>query len=172
MRPKRKHKMSSPPLWTPSEVRRRDSNLSAFAAKLGRGGLRTSSYSELHAYSVAEPEAFWSTVWDFGRVKAAERGDRILLPGGSMRETRFFPDARLNYAENMLVKSDDTPALIFRGEDKVRRTMTWRELEAKVARLHHALAVSGLKPGDRVAAVVPNHPDTVVSFLATASLGG
>src|SRR5437763_1061717 len=172
MHPKRKHKMSPSPLWTPSEARQRESNLSAFARDLGRAGPPPSSYSELHAYSVAGPEAFWSAVWDFGRVKASKRGDRILVPGGSMRETRFFPDAKLNYAENMLVKADDTPALIFRGEEKVKRTMTWRELKAKVARLHHALAASGLKPGDRVAAVVPNHPDTIVSFLATASLGG
>ena len=70
MHPKRKHKMSPSPLWTPSEARQRESNLSAFARDLGRAGPPPSSYSELHAYSVAEPEAFWSAVWDFGRVKA------------------------------------------------------------------------------------------------------
>jgi acetoacetyl-CoA synthetase len=165
--------MTSSPLWTPPDARRQGSNLTAFAAKMkSRGAPEFASYRDLQAYSVAEPEAFWSALWDFAQIKASRRGAHTLIPGGSMREARFFPDARLNYAENMLVKADDTPAVIFRGENKVRRTMTWRELQAKVARLHHALAASGLKPGDRVAAVVPNHPDTIVSFLATASLGG
>jgi acetoacetyl-CoA synthetase len=165
--------MTVSPLWTPPRARQEQANLSAFAAELvRRGAPQLSSYPALQAYSLAEPNAFWSALWDFGGVKASRRGDRFLVPGGSMREAHFFPDARLNYAENMLARSDDTPALIFRGEDKVARTMTWRELHAKVARLHHVLAASGLKPHDRVAAVVPNHPDTIVSFLAVASLGG
>ena len=110
-------------------------------------------------------------MWDFAGVKAETRGKRVLSSAG-MPDGRFFPEARLNYAENMLVRCDDAPALIFRGEDKVKRTLTWRSLNTKVAGLHHALAASGLKPGDRVCAIVPNMPETVVAFLAVASLGG
>src|SRR4029078_3958729 len=84
----------------------------------------------------------------------------------------FFPDARLNYAENLLARQDESVAIVFQGEDKVKRTMSWRELNSKVARLHRAPDAMGLKPGDRVAAIVPNHPDTIVCFLAVASLGG
>lgn len=165
--------MTVSPSWIPPEARRHQSNAIAFMAELERRGApRLSSYADLYAYSIADPEGFWSAVWDYAGVKASERGDRVLIPGGSMREARFYPDAKLNYAENMLLRADDLPALVFRGEDGVKITMTWPELRAKVARLHHALAGFGLKRGDRVAAVVPNHPDTIVSFLAVASLGG
>ncbi|QIG52119.1 acetoacetate--CoA ligase [Nordella sp. HKS 07] len=162
------------PLWTPDAGRQAGSNLAAFAAHMakteGSGPFRT--YADIHGFSVRQPEKFWSAVWDFAKVKASERGDRVLVDGNKMPGARFFPDARLNYAENLLVRSDDTPALIFRGEDKVRKTMSWRQLNNAVARLHHAFAKAGLKPGDRVAAIVPNMPETIVAFLAVASLGG
>jgi hypothetical protein len=89
-----------------------------------------------------------------------------------MPGAKFFPDARLNYAENLLVKSDDTPALIFRGEDKVKKSMSWRELNTAVARLHHAFAKAGLKPGDPVAAHVPHIPANSLAGQAVASRGG
>src|SRR5439155_23658530 len=144
---------------------RQHSNLATFMVKLEeRGARHFSTYPELHAYSVAEPESFWSALWDFAQVRASARGDRVCVPGAAMREARFFPDARLNYAENMLVKADDTPALIFRCEDNVKRTMTQRELKAKVARLHHAVVASGLKPGVRVAVVFCNPVYTFVTF--------
>jgi acetoacetyl-CoA synthetase len=88
-----------------------------------------------------------------------------------MPGARFFPDARLNYAANLLRKQDDTDALVFRGEDKVMRRMSWAELNRAVARLHRALAAAGVKAGDRVSAIVPNMPEAIVSFLACASLG-
>jgi acetoacetyl-CoA synthetase len=165
---------SAEPLWTPDTGRQAGSNLAAFAAHLakgqGSGSLKT--YADFHDFSVRQPAQFWGALWDFAKVKASTRGDRVLVDGTKMPGARFFPDARLNYAENLLVKNDDTPALIFRGEDKVRRKMSWRELNTAVARLHHAFAKAGLKPGDRVAAIVPNMPETIVAFLAVASLGG
>ncbi|MBC8037844.1 MAG: AMP-binding protein, partial [Rhizobiales bacterium] len=164
--------MTGPPPWTPSAERKAQSNLQRFIDRInGRFGLNLASYDGIHGFSIAQPEDFWSEVWDFCGVTAETRGTRILIDGARMRDARFFPDARLNYAENLLRKSDDTPALIFRGEDKVRSSMTWRELNASVARLHRALAASGIKAGDRVCAVVPNMPETIVCFLAVASLG-
>ena len=77
--------------------------------------MRTSS-----PFPSTQPESFWTELWDFCAVKAETRGDRVLIDGDKMPGGRFFPDARLNYAENLLVKNDDTPALIFRGEDKVQ----------------------------------------------------
>jgi acetoacetyl-CoA synthetase len=165
--------MNASPLWTPSPERRKTSNLAAFMTAIMRqGGPETRTYADIHAFSLAEPEKFWAALWEFGRIKASVRGKRVFVPGNTMAEARFFPDARLNYAENMLAKHDDSVAIIFQGEDKVRRTMSWKELSVKVARLHRALGAMGLKPGDRVAAIVPNHPDTIVCFLAVASLGG
>ncbi|MGE3830792.1 MAG: AMP-binding protein, partial [Parvibaculaceae bacterium] len=141
--------------------------------KLGSSaGQRLESYADILDFSLTNPREFWSALWAFAGVKASVRGDRILVDEDKMPGARFFPDARLNYAQNLLIKDDDSPALIFRGENKVRRTMSWKQLNRSVARLHHAFAKAGLKPGDRVAAIVPNLPETIVAFLATISLGG
>lgn len=162
------------PLWAPDAERKAGSNLAAFRAHLAetRNAGPFATYADIHEFSVRQPEPFWNALWGFAKVKASRRGQRALIDGDKMPGAKFFPDARLNYAENLLVKSDDSPALIFRGEDKVKRQMSWRELNGAVARLHHAFATAGLKPGDRVAAIVPNMPETIVAFLAVASLGG
>jgi acetoacetyl-CoA synthetase len=149
-----------------------EANLTRFvAAANARHGLKLTGFRDTLRFSVEQPEAFWSLLWDFCGVRAEARGSRVLVDGGKMPGARFFPDARLNYAENLLVKSDDSDALVFRGEDKVARRMSWRELNARVAQMHRALAAAGIGPGDRVCAVVPNMPESIVSFLAVASLG-
>ena len=164
--------MPGQPLWTPSEKRKSGSNLRRFMDELeGSCAIRLQSYADILNFSTEKPEAFWSKLWDFCGVKAETRGKRVLVDGDKMPGGRFFPDARLNYAENLLKRNDDGPALIFWGEDKIKMTMTWRELNARVAQTHRALAKAGIKPGDRVCAVVPNHPETIVAFLAVASLG-
>jgi acetoacetyl-CoA synthetase len=165
---------SAEPLWTPTAQRKAGANLVAFTSHLAKAGHSSpfETYVDIHRFSVEQPDKFWGALWDFAKVKASQRGTRALVDQDKMPGARFFPDARLNYAENLLRKSDDTPALIFRGEDKVKRAMSWRELNDAVARLHHAFAKAGLKPGDRVAAIVPNMPETIVAFLAVTSLGG
>jgi acetoacetyl-CoA synthetase len=164
--------MTATPLWIPSAARQQQSNLACFIAGLNEAnGLHLSGFRAIHGFSVNEPEKFWRAVWDYAGVKAETRGDRVLADGGLMPGARFFPDARLNYAQNLLVKNDDTDALIFRGEDKVRRRMTWRELHAAVSKLQQALARAGLKAGDRVCAVMPNMPESIIALLAVSSLG-
>jgi acetoacetyl-CoA synthetase len=164
--------MNDQPLWTPSKARTSGSNLWRFMAEVNaEHGLHLETYSDVLGYSTSHPEAFWSKFWDFCGVKAKNKGETILVDGDKMPGGRFFPDAELNYAENLLQRNDDTPALIFWGEDKVKSRMTWRELNARVAQTHRALAVAGIVAGDRVCAVVPNHPDTIVAFLAVASIG-
>ena len=164
--------MTARPLWTPDENRMAQSNLRRFADGLnGRFGLALQTYDDIHGFSVSQPENFWGALWDFCAVKAETRGTRALADGGKMPGGRFYPEARLNYAENLLRKVDDTDALVFRGEDRVKRRMSWRELNGAVARMHRALAEAGVTAGDRVCAVVPNMPETVVCFLAVASLG-
>ena len=158
--------MTDHPLWTPDPARIAGSNLHRFMAPRGFG-----SFDEVLRFSVDQPEAFWSDVWDFCGVKASKRGDRVLVDGGKMPGSQFFPDARLNYAENLLQKSDDTDALVFRGEDKVSRRMSWAELNKAVARLHRAFAAAGVTAGDRICAIVPNMPEAIVCFLAASSIG-
>ena len=158
--------MTDSPLWTPDEVRIVSSNLWRFMQQR-----ELKSFSDVLGFSVQQPETFWADLWSFCGVKAETRGERVLIDGDKMPGARFFPDARLNYAENLLKKSDDSDALVFRGEDKVNSRMSWRQLNQAVAKMHRALAAAGVKAGDRVAAVVPNMPETIVCFLATASLG-
>jgi acetoacetyl-CoA synthetase len=156
------------PLWTPSPDRKAASNLACFMAGLGFAG---KTYGDIHRWSVSEPEAFWSAVWDYGQVKASHRGERVLVDGGKMPGGRFFPDARLNYAENLLVKNGESAALIFRGEDRLRASMTWRAMNCAVAQFARALQRTGVQAGDRVCAVVPNMPETIVAFLGCAAVG-
>jgi acetoacetyl-CoA synthetase len=134
-------------------------------------GARVPDYAALQRWSVEEPERFWSSVWSFCEVIAAERGASVLEHGERMPGARWFPDARLNFAENLLRRRDDAPALVFRGEDRVRRTLRHAELYGLVSRLRQALGEWGIGPGDRVAAVLPNLPETVAAMLATTSLG-
>jgi len=164
--------MTAKPLWTPSAERQAASNLYRFAQVINaRFGLALEGYPAIHAFSVEQPENFWSELWDFCGVKAAVRGTRVLIDGDRMPGGRFFPEARLNYAENLLVKNDETPALIFRGEDKVKRSLSWAELNQAVGRMQRALEAQGVAAGDRVCAVVPNMPETIVSFLAVSAIG-
>jgi acetoacetyl-CoA synthetase len=164
--------MTDHPLWTPDEARIAASNLMRFMERVERTqGLSLRTFEDVLAYSVDRPHAFWGTLWDFCDVKASERGARVLIDSDRMPGARFFPDARLNYAENLLRKSDGSDALVFRGEDKVERRLSWRDLNAQVARLHRAFAAAGVKPGDRICAVVPNMPESIIAFLAAASIG-
>jgi acetoacetyl-CoA synthetase len=164
--------MPDQPLWTPSEKRQSSSNLCRFMDELESSvGVELQSYADILGFSTEKPEVFWLKLWEFCGVVAETRGKPVLVDGDKMPGGRFFPDARLNYAENLLRKNDDDPALIFWGEDKIKTAMTWRQLNAYVAQTHRALAGAGIKRGDRVCAVVPNHPETIVAILATASLG-
>jgi len=158
--------MNEQPLWQPSAQRCAAANLHAFAARAGL----PADYAELHRWSLEQPEAFWSLLWDFAAVQG-EKGARILVDGNRMPGAHWFPDARLNYAENLLRRRDTATALVFRGEDKIARRLSWDELYLCVARLAAALRAEDIVAGDVVAAYMPNLPETLIAFLATASLG-
>jgi acetoacetyl-CoA synthetase len=160
------------PLWTPSPERRAEANLTAFAALVAdRHGVRYDTYPDLYAWSVREPEQFWSALWDFCGVISETKGGRVLVDGDRMPGAQWFPDARLSYAENMLRRRDDAPAMIFRGENKVRRTLSFADVYDTVSRLAQALLAEGVKPGDRVAAIVSNMPEAIIGLLAANSVG-
>ena len=159
------------PLWTPSPERVAAAAITRFAALAGeRIGRPLDGYDALHAWSVADPAAFWNLVWDYCGV-IGEKGERLAVDLDKMPGGRFFPDARLNFAENLLRRSDDGDAIVFRGEDKVERRLSWHELAELVSRLQQALRGAGVGVGDRVAAMLPNMPEAVAFMLATASLG-
>ena len=159
------------PLWTPSARALADHPITRFTAEAARRtGRSFDGYDALHAWSVEDPAAFWDLVWDFAGV-IGDKGVPRLVDGDLMPGARFFPDATLNFAENLLRRTDDGDAIVFRGEDKARSRLTWRALNDLVSRLQQALAAEGVGPGDRVAALMPNLPETIAAMLAVASLG-
>jgi acetoacetyl-CoA synthetase len=158
-------------LWSPSAEDIANAAMTDFMRQAaGRLGRSLTSFEELHAWSVDEREEFWNLVWDYADI-VGDKGARLLLDGDRMPGASFFPDARLNFAENLLRKRGSQDALVFRGEDKVARRMSWDELRDLVSRLQQAFRAWGVKPGDRVAAMMPNMPETVACMLAAASLG-
>ncbi|HEV2161830.1 MAG TPA: acetoacetate--CoA ligase [Stellaceae bacterium] len=159
------------PLWEPAPARIAATNLRRFMDDAGRrAGRRFDDFAGLHRWSIEDREGFWRLIWDWGRV-IGEPGAAVLEAGDRMPGARFFPTARLNYAENLLRKRDGSDALIFRGEDKVRRRLSWAELYDQVSRLAQAMRVDGIGPGDRVGGIVANMPEAIIGMLAAASLG-
>ncbi|AWC22504.1 Acetyl-coenzyme A synthetase [Aminobacter sp. MSH1] len=159
------------PLWVPSAKQVAEAPLTAFMAEVSaRAGRAFSSYAELHAWSVDEREAFWDLVWDFCGI-VGDKGGRVLVDGDKMPGAAFFPDARLNFAENLLRGSGSGEAIVFRGEDKVERRLSWDELAALVSKLQQLFVSLGVTKGDRIAAMMPNMPETVAAMLAAASIG-
>ena len=160
------------PLWSPDAQRIAASHLSAFAQHLsGATGRSLSSFEDVHAFSLSAPETFWSALWDYAGVKGDKGQAPFLTEAQRMPGAQFFPGARLNYAENLLVKSDASAALVFWGEDKVRRTVSWAELNAAAAGFQNLYRSAGVAPGDRVAAIVPNMPEAIAGMLGAAATG-
>jgi acetoacetyl-CoA synthetase len=159
-------------LWQPSPERIAKSNISAFIKlvnKRWQAGVADST--ALYEWSVSQPEQFWTSVWDFCGVIAERRGERVLVDGDKMPGAQWFPDARLNFAENLLRRRDDETAMVFWGEDKVRRRMSFAEVYDAVSRTAQAMSAAGVKQGDRIVAFMPNMPETIIFMLAAVSLG-
>jgi len=165
--------MNDQPLWTPSPERAAATNMASFIDFVNeRHGTSISGYAALHRFSVDRMEDFWTAVWDFCGVIAQARGETVIADKAKMPGARFFPDARLNFAENLLRNSGKHgDAITFWGEDRVRARLSHAGLRDEVSRMQQAFAAAGVKAGDRVAAFMPNMPETVVAMLAAASLG-
>ncbi len=162
----------SAPLWQPSQSRVENSQLHKFTQEVNqRFGLSLNDYSDLYQWSVENDQDFWSLMWDYGGIIADQKGDTVLVDGDKMPGARWFPDSKLNFAENLMKYRDDRTALVFRGEKGQRTTITYAELYTKVAQLAAGLKKAGIGKGDRVAGFVPNCAETVISMLATTSLG-
>ncbi len=160
------------PLWRPSEERRKAANLTAFMNQAGeRWGAAFDDYEALYGWSVREPEKFWLSMWDFAAIIAETQGERVVIDSDKMPGAQWFPDARLNYAENLLRRRDDSDAMVFWGEGKIRRRLSFAELHNQVSRFAQALKARGIGEGDRVAGYLPNMPETIIAMLAAASVG-
>ena len=146
--------------------------MTALRRALGeRWDVSIGDYGALWRFSVDEPEKFWTTVWDECTVIAETRGETVIENPDAMPGARFFPEARLNFARNLLRRRDDGQAIVFRGENRVRRELSHAALYDAVSRLAQAMRAAGVGPGDRVGGYLPNMPETIIGMLATASLG-
>ncbi len=160
------------PLWVPGEKRRQEANLTAFMELVARRkGVKVADYHELYRWSIEQIPDFWELIWEYGEVRHSRSYDRIVDDLGKMPGCRWFEGARLNFAENLLRFRDERTAIIFKGEGRELRKMTYGELYREVFRLSRAMKAEGIKPGDRVAGFMPNMPETIVAMLAATSLG-
>lgn len=158
-------------LWEPSRSRKNSTLLANFAMTVGEGNSAEGvDYDSLWEFSVREPEEFWNAVWEFCGI-IGDSGPVSYVPNDDMVKVRFFPGAKLNYAENLLRKADDELAIIFHGENGACRSVSWGKLREMVGQLQSALAADGIGVGDKVAGIVANTPESIAAMLAATSLG-
>ncbi|MBB3060922.1 acetoacetate--CoA ligase [Microbulbifer rhizosphaerae] len=162
---------NSQPLWQPTPEAIAATQMDLFRRRVNeRYQLELADYTALYQWSVDRREDFWNTLWDFAGVIASERGEQT-LGSDEMPGAQWFPEARLNFAENLLRYRDERIALVERLENGSRRQLSYADLYAKVEQLAAALRDQGVGQGDRVAGFMPNVIDTVVAMLATTSIG-
>lgn len=160
------------PLWIPTEERGQQANITRFIELVrARHDVNAQSYTDLYQWSVENIPNFWAVMWDFAEIKHSKIYDQVVEDLKKFPGTRWFPSARLNFAENLLRYRDDQLAFIFRGETQISKHMTYAELYDSVARLAQSLRESGVRVGDRVMGYMPNLIETAIGMLAATSLG-
>ena len=160
------------PLWEPSEQRIKDSNMFRFMQSVNQTqGINCTDYNELYQWSVENIAAFWAEMWRFAAIKSSKEYQRVIDDPTKMPGAHWFTESMLNFAENLLRYQDEKMALIFRGEDTVRRSLTYKELYAATAKVAAALRQAGIVAGDRVVGFMPNMPETIIAMLAATSIG-
>jgi acetoacetyl-CoA synthetase len=168
----------SEPLWTPSPERIARTNLVRFCWEARRPDGTTwdrdthPDYADVYDWSIAQPAQFWQAMWKFAGIRASFDGGPVVVDLDRMPGARFFPEARLNFAENLLFRNSTSgPAIIFKSETGASRTVSWRVLHSEVTGFAGALRAMGIRPGDRVAGFVPNTPEAIIAALGSAAIG-
>ncbi|MHA1687867.1 MAG: acetoacetate--CoA ligase [Promethearchaeota archaeon] len=160
-------------LWEPSEKWIKVANVTRFIEHVNnkyKAGILDGK--ALYKWSVDNIPQFWEAMWEFSEIIASKKYDRVVEDLNVFPGTKWFPGARINFAENLLKYKDDQKAFIFQGETKVSKSITYEELNKQVARLAKSLKEIGIKPGDRVVSYIPNLIETPIAMLATTALGG
>ena len=159
------------PLWTPSPERVASARITAFTQALRKKYLQKfPDYGSLWRWSIANKEVFWREVWDFCGV-VGDKGERTLVDGHLMPGAKWFPDARLNFAENLLRRRGSDDALVFWNEAGDRRRLNFDQLRGSVAGVQQALQAAGVVAGDRIASILPNIPEATIAMLGATSIG-
>ncbi len=168
----KKEIVSNPVLWSPSDERVKSSQMYQFIKIANeKHNINIKDFTDLHTWSIENKADFWSTIWDFFDVIGSKGIEPYIDPKNQMPGSKFFPDGKVNYAENMLSGDFLGPAIVFKSENKIRKELSWKELKVQVAALANFLRTQGVSKGDRVAAYMPNMAETVIMMLATSSIG-
>jgi len=159
-------------LWKPSEEQIQNTNMYRFMLRVNQKYKKNfTEYKELWQWSVDNISEFWTEMWDFAEIKSTKPFTQVIDDVKKMPGTKWFKDARLNFAENLLRYRDDEIALVFRGENQVNRKLTYKELYDEVARVAKSLRESGVEANDRVVGFMPNMPESIIAMLAASSIG-
>ncbi|MGD9973465.1 MAG: acetoacetate--CoA ligase [Desulfatirhabdiaceae bacterium] len=159
-------------LWAPSEEQIKKSNMYGFMSGINKKyNQNFNDYKDLWQWSVENIPEFWAEMWDYADIKASRSFDNVIDNPTRMPGARWFPGARLNFAENLLRYRDDQDAIVFRGEERVKRKLTYARVYDEVARVAASLKDLGIQPGERVVGFLPNMPESMIAMLATASMG-
>jgi acetoacetyl-CoA synthetase len=158
------------PIWKPNESQIRNANITKLLSHANqKAGLDFSNYWDLHQYSIDHSDKFWRLVADYcGAIGDFSGPVRV---GESMIDTKWFPEASLDFSETRLAGRDKADAIVFRGENKVELRLSFNDLYEQVAKVQAHMKACGVSPGDRVAAFLPNHPAAIIGMLATSSIG-
>ncbi|SLM28378.1 Acetoacetyl-coenzyme A synthetase [Desulfamplus magnetovallimortis] len=160
------------PLWTPTDERVKQTNMYRFMQAVNaKYGKNFTDYDALYEWSIENLSEFWAFMWDFAEIRFSRSYDKVLDDPCKMPGAKWFQGAQLNFAENLLRLRNDKIALVFRGEDQVRRTLTYKDLYDETSRVAKGLKSLGIKPGDRVVGFVPNMPESIIAMLAATSIG-
>ena len=159
-------------LWRINKEKLNKTNLTLYSNFIKRNYKIESGndFNKLWKWSVNNPKIFWKSIWEFTKVKG-DLGNTILQESDVFFKNRFFPDTKLNYAENLLRKNNEETAIIFKSENGYKNNLSWKNLNLNVAQISSWMKEGGIKKGDRVAAYLPNIPETVVAYISTAVLG-
>ena len=159
-------------LWKPTQEKVKSTSLYNFIEYINsRYQLTINNFDKMHTWSVENRENFWDGIWDFYKIIGIKGDKPFLQPKNNLPGTRFFPNGKLNYAENMLKKNNDHTAITFWSEDKIKKKITWLELKNQVSATANFFKKKGIKSGDRIAAYLPNMPETIIMMLASSSIG-
>ena len=159
-------------LWNPNPNKLRKTSLYKFKKEIcAKYNLNLRNFMDLHEWSIQNREDFWEEIWDFFEVVGSKGDKPYLYPENDLPGTKFFPKGKLNYAENMLQKKGKDTAIIFQSEEVIHKQISWSELRNQVASVVNFFIKNGVKKGDRIAAYLPNIPETIVIMLASSAIG-
>ena len=160
-------------IWKINKAKLKETNLAKYSdfIKINYKINSNNDFSKIWKWSIENPKFFWKSIWDFTKVKG-EMGNTLLKESSIFYKNKFFPEAKLSYAQNILSKNNTEKAIIFKSENGYKTSLSWQNLNLNVSQISNWLKTNGISKGDRVAAYLPNIPEAVVAYISTTAIGG